>query len=339
MNQFKHYLVFFILCHRPVLFAQDEPQSNIYTVKNFETNKPIANVHIRNSDDRIISYTNESGKFMLKNPRFRRSLLKLSCVGYQTLFIDFSKLKTNEVKMIEDTTFLKEVVIEPISAKQLVVKCIESLEKNYLANQIKGKGSIKIGVPNDSELSSACELEFQVKREGRYDIYNTDCHLGADTSTTEIFDLVDYAFQFDHIINGRGFLNYANIDSWRFKFKREVYYNEDTLRVVTAKYIVGTNGKNMVDHYGIIYINERDYSIPKIEYHYEWIKTKPRRTSDNSWFSDRKWYGYAYYANRGKKYEILNLKFDLQRDFYKNSNVLSKIDSKNFFVEYRSTLD
>lgn len=315
--------------------AQDSKVSTVYTVRDFHSNKEIDNVHVRNMDNVIVAYTDEYGRFHLPDTLISGNKIKLSCVGYEILDIDLSDLRTNEIKMFEKTVFLDEVVVKPMSARQLVAKCIANVKENYLSEQIRSKG--RLLVRSLPLIETHCELELKVNKNGRYDLLEATCPQVTDTLKSEIIGLANNAFDFDHVINGRGFLNLQNVDSWEFEFLKEVYYNGDTLRVVSAKYIVGTDRKAEVEHRGIVFINEEDYSIPKIEYHYRWMQVAPKKSDIlGLWFRDRKWIGHAYYGKRNGQYEIINLKYDLLRNYYKNPSTVKAIESKNFTIEYRS---
>lgn len=173
-----------------------------------------------------------------------------------------------------------------------------------------------------------------MKSSGQYQLKDIEClHY---TLKPEVHDLIESAFGFDHIINGRGFLNPSNIDSWNMQFDGQVYYDMDTLQRVKANFIVGTTSKNRVSHSGILYVNEKDYSIPKIEYQYDWMKMKPKRVQNDltRWYRDKKWHGYAYYGMRGEKYKLIKMKYDVQRDFYKGPRNADYIESENFVIEY-----
>ena len=114
-------------------------------------------------------------------------------------------------------------------------------------------------------------------------------------------ELIEETFLFDHIIQGRGFLNKENIDSWRFSVTGYTSYKEKEVIIINANFI--SNGS--VLHSGNIFINLFDFGILKIEYKYKWKKLK-------------------------LKYDLLNLGYIIQKEiYYRNASTSYKFKKLN----------
>lgn len=318
--------------------AQAEINRREFYVVNSKTETPIENVHVKDKQSHIIAFTNEDGVFQL-NPSKNYDTLKLTCIGYKSLFLDISNIENNILELLEDTTFLNDVIIYPDSPKELVLKCISNIEDHYLIHGPESRGKVDITtILKDSIDQNQFSLGIKVKKAGGYDLETVP---QAKTRTAEglASSLVAEAFYFDHIINKRGFLNINNVNSWRFSFDRETVYNNDTLVLVRAKYISGKNGTT--SHTGVIYINENDFSIPKIEYHYEWFSRNLKKTqTDSLWHDTRKWSGYAYYGQVKHGYELINLKYELVKDIFIRDKrfFFRKIDEMRMKMNYNSEI-
>lgn len=135
-------------------------------------------------------------------------------------------------------------------------------------------------------------------------------------------ELIEETFFFDHIIQGRGFLNKENIDSWRFTVVDYTSYEEKEVIIIKANFI--SNGS--VLHSGNMFINLSDFGILKIEYEYKWKKLKLKPTDIDSLRSNQSsWSGFAYYTKTtgSNKYDLLNLGYIIEKEiYYRNTSTL-----------------
>ena len=140
--------------------------------------------------------------------------------------------------------------------------------------------------------------------------------------------LGDYFFnheiKFDHIIHGRGFLNIANIDSWKFRIEEFTLYEGKEVVVISAAFIstnlvtVLSPKANSTSHKAKMYINLEDFAILKISYDYKWNNRDLKKSKvDSLWVNNISWSGFAYYTKIKNKYHLLNLGYIQKKDVYK----------------------
>ena len=96
------------------VFAQSQEIQGV--VKDEHTQRPVANVNVRIYGTNSGTYTDQDGRFKVALRKIPASI-SLSCVGYETVYIDFVKMPSKPLALIlrQNTVTLKEV---DISARQ-----------------------------------------------------------------------------------------------------------------------------------------------------------------------------------------------------------------------------
>ncbi len=299
------------------------------------SNESIQNAHVSNIDKQIIAISNNDGLFEIDPPLISTDSLIVSCIGYRNTFLIVSNLlKEQIIKLEKDTIILDELVIQPMSAKEVVLKSIESIEKNYLNKNIITRGTFNLQIIKDTTLLRSSKSKIEVKSNSH--IYSPEIstlsyltQLGSSEIINNDSELIEETFLFDHIIQGRGFLNKENIDSWRFSVTGYTSYEEKEVIIINANFI--SNGT--VLHSGNIFINLSDFGILKIEYKYKWKKLKLKPTDVDSLRSNQSsWSGFAYYTKTtsSNKYDLLNLGYIIQKEiYYRNVSTSYKFKKLN----------
>src|SRR5664280_651127 len=125
----------------PVIYCQqlDFIRGKVIDSKTSEP-VPFATVHLKNSQVGVIS--NAEGDFrILNNPGFQSDSLIVSCIGFHSLSLAFSKLKTSEtnnLKLVPNIYGLKEVRViarrKKLNSEAIVARAIRNIKKNYPVN-------------------------------------------------------------------------------------------------------------------------------------------------------------------------------------------------------------
>ena len=136
-------------------------------VTDSKTKKPLASVSVMSN--RVGTVTNADGEFVLKLNAAPREVV-FSCLGYQTRRLTAAACRSleqegNPVRLQASSVMLDEVVVEGHEARDIVLKAIDRIERNY---------------PHDPNLMRGFYRETVQKRqrfisiaEGVVDIYKT----------------------------------------------------------------------------------------------------------------------------------------------------------------------
>ncbi len=129
------FFLFLYFCLLPFfsLFAQN------YTLQGQimdHLKKPLARVHISLQSLPINTISNTDGSFLIVFPDTKNQKLKISHIGYETLYLSVDSLKNNlskyvEISLQENAKFLPEITISAISAEEILQKVIQKIPENY----------------------------------------------------------------------------------------------------------------------------------------------------------------------------------------------------------------
>jgi hypothetical protein len=313
----------------PKLYAQGK--ENTYFLLDNNSKDQIQNAHIRDSKNRIIAITNDLGEFNLKTDIGNRNdSLKISCIGYKTLALPLDFLsKQNYILLETDTLILDEVTVRSITPLEIIKKTISAIPRNYLKNKIVLQGNFNLNIEKDTSHLRKSQSNILVNMlSHNYSptienlVYTSQ--LGDSELMEEDTALIRESFLFDHIIHGRGFLNIANIDSWKFRIEEFTLYEGKEVVVISATFIstnlvtVLSPKANSTSHKAKMYINLEDFAILKISYDYKWNKRDLKKSKvDSLWVNNISWSGFAYYTKRNNKYLLLNLGNIQKKEIYK----------------------
>lgn len=323
----QYFLISLLLA--PKLCAQGK--ENTYCLFDNNSEYKIQNAHVRDSKNRIIAITNDLGEFRLESDIGNRNdSLKISCLGYKTLVLHTDLLDSQAYFLLEtDTLILKEVVVRSTSPLDIIEKTISAIPGNYLKNQIVLQGNFNLNIEKDTSYLRKSQSNILVRMPSHnYSptienlVYTSQ--LGDSELMEEDTTLIRESFLFDHIIRGRGFLNIANIDSWKFRIEEFTLYEGNEVVVISAAFIstnlvtVLSPKANSTSHKAKMYINLDDFAILKISYDYKWNKRDLKKSKvDSLWVNNISWSGFAYYTKRKNKYRLLNLGYIQKKDVYK----------------------
>lgn len=327
----KYCILFFLasLLLAPKLYEQGK--ENTYFLLDNNSKDQIQNAHIRDSKNRIIAITNDLGEFNLKTDIGNRNdSLKISCIGYKTLALPLDFLsKQNYILLETDTLILDEVTVRSITPLEIIKKTISAIPRNYLKNKIVLQGNFNLNIEKDTSHLRKSQSNILVNMlSHNYSptienlVYTSQ--LGDSELMEEDTALIRESFLFDHIIHGRGFLNIANIDSWKFRIEEFTLYEGKEVVVISATFIstnlvtVLSPKANSTSHKAKMYINLEDFAILKISYDYKWNKRDLKKSKvDSLWVNNISWSGFAYYTKRNNKYLLLNLGNIQKKEIYK----------------------
>ena len=294
-------------------------KGNIYKIIDSSSKREIQNAHVNNYDNQIVAITNDSGEFELRSNTFKRDTLRVSCIGYKSTSFNINLLlKEEKILMDADTLMLNEVVIRPISPKEMVKKSISLVPINYLDPEIIINGNFELSIKKNADFFRYSKAEILMKiRPKSYEPEISKIRYisqsGDSTGINEDMELLKESFLFDHLIQGRGFLNITNIDSWKFNINCYTVYEGKEVAVIEAAFI----SWGSVSHFGKLYINQEDFAILKVEYRYKWHKRNLKKSKiDSLWINNSGWLGSIYYKKAKEKYRLLNLGYTIEKETY-----------------------
>ena len=136
-------------------------------VTDAKTKKPLASVSVMSN--RVGTVTNADGEFVLKLSGAPREVV-FSCLGYQTRRLTAVACRSleqegNPVRLQASSVMLDEVVVEGHEARDIVLKAIDRIERNYPNNPNLMRGFYRETVQKRQRFISIAE--------GVVDIYKT----------------------------------------------------------------------------------------------------------------------------------------------------------------------
>ena len=171
-------------------------------VKDFDTQLPIEEVSLSTSSN-IFSMSNTEGAFLMIVPKHTTKIV-FSHMFYQSYILELDN-KTNkfEILLKPESYTLDEMVINPISAKEILSKAtknsIEKLEKSillktYFREFINSSYGIETANTAETGISSFSDglLDYHIKKNGSSDLYiNQSRALNADTLRSKESSFID----------------------------------------------------------------------------------------------------------------------------------------------------
>ena len=136
-------------------------------VTDAKTKKPLASVSVMSN--RVGTVTNADGEFVLKLSAVPHEVV-FSCLGYQTRRLTAAACRAleqegNPVRLQASSVMLDEVVVEGHEARDIVLKAIDRIERNYPNNPNLMRGFYRETVQKRQRFISIAE--------GVVDIYKT----------------------------------------------------------------------------------------------------------------------------------------------------------------------
>lgn len=292
---------------------------------------PYVNIWLKQQDIRWTS--NSEGKFILNiNPAFHQDTVVFSSIGYKPFVITIKQLLANKsvkktVLLAEDTFPLQEVLVRPLTARQIVQKAIEYIPENHLHSNYQVQGFYRQAVKENDSFASLIESVVQIKSEKENQPFRVSyikSRLSKDYRTYKLAperDIIAKALALDHIQYRRGFLNSHNQSNWQFKIVGYTKLNQKDIYIIQAS--LPGNNKTAV-HQAQIYIRSEDYAFQRIDYDYTWNSAnlpEEAAPSDTIIFKRYNWKGsFNYIPYRGKM--VLNyFHFVLKQHIYSRNYI------------------
>jgi len=313
MAKMIHFILFFLTT--TISYGQVKLATG--SVKSSSNSKPISDAHIFDDNGALQAVTDKNGFFDLRYEKSQNYIV--TCLGFKTQYFDISHLLNDSVLyLVEDTIKLEEVIITPLNAKEIIERSIEHIDINYFEDQINKTGTISLTVlmddsivinstdPNLDMIMRAPDYNPEIIKSNEFKEYKQQQDI-TDKLFEDLINEINKIFYFDHIIHKRGFLNDDNLDFWEFVISGYTVFNDMNVVIITANFLDNINNLN---HTGLIYINEEDYGILKVDFSYSWFKKHYTKTEvDSLWTSDLKWEGRTNYLKTNDKYSLSNFEY------------------------------
>lgn len=323
-------------------------------VKDKQTLEPISDVHIYDCNGVLRAVSNYYGDFQLSFVK-DTSTFKTSYIGYKSIKFALFELNQDPLVLLpKDTIRLKEIIIKPLSASEIIANCIMNIDSLYLKDDINTTGKFNFIIEQGDSLVFEISNPFvniSMENPGFYpissELTNLSLHNNSDDIVLTIFgDLnkeIKNIFLFDHIIRKRGFLNMNNIDAWNFEIENYTAINNLNLMVIKANFI---DHSNKLNHSARIFVNEEDYGIVKIDFSYNWGNDNYKKTNvDSLWMTEFSWNGRANYIIQHGVYTLSNLEYSSSKRISTKNllnlyailfeyKIVSNYTSKNLVVKF-----
>lgn len=103
-----------------------------------EDNKPLSNVNIFLENSKKGTTTNSDGTFSITN--LSEDILVASCIGYKNFVMRITdNMKNVQIRMHSDTVQLTEIIVNNLTAGELVNKAIQKIPDNYSQEEFLSK--------------------------------------------------------------------------------------------------------------------------------------------------------------------------------------------------------
>ena len=282
---------------------------------------PYAAIMVKDDSTKILRGTisDLDGNFRLAvSERYSNDTLKISSVGFETLFVVIEKLTLKEkqiFRLLESVTTLETILFQDLTPKELLVKCIKEIPKNYRNVSFNNKAFYWKTVMQDSVYKSIEESHITVQEDHslnsstRSFTYDSTTRTGASAEGFINFDNIENLFYFDFIRTGSGITNLDNLNEWKLQ-----YVNVDTKEFINSTVIEATR----IDKLGKfkVYINSHDYSFARVEFSYKW-PSHFHIINSTMLYKLSNIEGIVQYQKTDKKYSIKYLYVNVDYSVYK----------------------
>jgi CubicO group peptidase (beta-lactamase class C family) len=235
------------------------------TVLDKATGAPIDLVTIGIVRKGIGTNTNQEGEFrLIINDSNKKDTLRVSIVGYETLFVPLQNLSDkNPIKLEPKIYSLDEVTIraKKLVPNDIIKKVIENREKNYDTRPFKLEAYYRDLRNVNGKYDHLIEVALSTYGKG-IDNYHQTIEL-LDTRKIDLIrfsheeNLLNQILRLDYIANNEGFFKLAD-------FKRNNYKFED-IRLEGGKNIYVITSGIFPERKYTFYIKEDDYAITRLE--------------------------------------------------------------------------
>jgi len=247
-------------------------------VYDASTNIPIASVHIFYGQNRGL-ISNEDGFFEATDISQSTDTLYFSHISYKGKKIIKNILKVNDTIFLENSFVnLKEVVINTINTKELIIKVLNKIDDNYLNVPHNSFGFFRQTLQEDSKGIEMIEVDFISYIKNRDTPYTTKINNSRRTknyssiqfkSTGGVYSVIEEG---DFIKKNAYFLNLNNTDNYTYTLNSII--ENSNLKI----YVVSFTPKDVNDlkfiRKGTLYIDSKSLAIMEIKYSFDEDKIK-----------------------------------------------------------------
>ena len=292
-------------------------------VRDRQTSQQIPYVHIVIAEANLGNISNSEGKFEVNIPEaYSKSSITFSCIGYETRTIPIDSLNNghNTVLLKEAMHTLNPLLITNISPREYIERSIKKIPENYIDYPVSFDGYYLSATKEDGKYCRLLETQVDVYSKNLLRYFQQS----SDDSTHTVFEqdhrqyriqepsLFHHSLSFDHVINGKAFLNPENLDSWDFEFIGA--FEGDNIILIQAGFI---DPEQKIDHKASIYIDQRTLAILKIEYDYIWnakhFIMSPGGSVSTAY---HRWSGVFNYTKYSDRYFIKSFNYNVTQGVY-----------------------
>lgn len=118
-------------------------QANVSGLVVDSEDKPIPYAHVILQNTSIGTITNQLGQFRLSINSNEFTSIKITCIGYKSMIIeDLQELK--KIVLEEETKLLSQIIVTPRDfAREIVIKAIQNIPKNYPLTDERLRGFVR----------------------------------------------------------------------------------------------------------------------------------------------------------------------------------------------------
>ncbi len=320
-------LAFIFLSALSNVLGQQNPTIFIYKgmVVSAKTAEPVSYATVSLDNSSFNTLTNEKGEFEFKIPdEYKKQSIKITHVGYKPVTLVVAENSSYVIKLEEQATELKEVVVKKINALELLKTAIGRIPENYSALPFRVGGFYRMTGRKEKKIIDLSEAVFNIyyesysKKNSQFNLVKSrvdkdltafngadNVSMGLDPSALSDLDLLSQVkgsellgekglAQHDFIF--RGIVNYNGRSAYDIRFDEKHDIKKSLYK-----------GKILIDVDDLAFL-EFDMNLsPKGLAYYDWgffmkmmlnmAHVKARVLSDSKIITYRK-FGSRYYLNR-----------------------------------------
>lgn len=256
------------------------------------------------SNSIIGTLSDYSGDFTLHLPgKYCNDTVQVTCIGYDQFRIpvrNISAKKSIKLRLKESVTYLQTVIIRDLSAKEMVVKCIDAIDKNYFNVSVFSKGfywqSFKEnGMVTRLETAKFSMLENNSNRVSR----KIKTTYPTPTDSTEILlflEKPENLFYLDLIRHRAGFIKTGEVDEWVFTYDTKTSLPDNYVQINVSR-LDKTAALTLL-------LNEKTLAFETIDYVYHWNPSTYHTLNDSSLYQIERLEGKVLYKRNLSKYAL-----------------------------------
>jgi hypothetical protein len=247
-------------------------------VVDMETGVPLVFAGVAVKESNVATVTNLDGEFLLKVPQSEKISIEFSFLGYKNKVLSISELRTNGQKNIialETAAIpIKEVVVKPMDAEEIVSEAINHFKSNYPTVPNELTGFYRETIKKNRSYVSIGEAVVQIFKAP----YNNDLRFdavrifkGRQNTNTDKMDTVLFRLQggpvtsleLDLVKNPESILTQESIEQFDLTLSSIVAIDDRTNYVIN---FVQKPGVETPLFTGRFFIDMETYAIAQVEF-------------------------------------------------------------------------